>query len=129
MTVGIVIVTHGDTGESLLQEAEFVLGQSLKDIPVFSFNQAGEQFSGNQKIQTSIQQVDTGDGILVLTDLIGSSPANLVSQVLDDHHAVMVTGINLGMLIRVFNYRTESLELLAQKAVQGGINAVKLVQK
>jgi len=129
MSVGIVIVTHGETGQSLLEEAGFVLGEALDDILVVAFNQLKDRPSGIEEIRSSIRRVDTGKGILVLTDLMGSSPSNLVNEVLEDVHAVMVTGINLGMLIRVYNYREKNLEMLAQKAVEGGRNAVKIFQQ
>lgn len=129
MSVGIVIVTHGGTGHSLLEEAGFVLGKDMVDIPVVAFNHSADRQSGIEHIHTAVQRVDEGDGILVLTDLMGSSPSNLVNQILEDNHAVMVTGINLGMLIRVCNYREEKLEKLTRIAVDGGINAVKIFQK
>ena len=52
-----------------------------------------------------------------------------VAEVLQEYHSVMVTGINLGMLIRVYNYRNETLELVARKAVEGGRRSVKIFQK
>lgn len=129
MNVGIVIVTHGGTGRSLLEEAGFVLGKRLVDIPVVAFNHSADMQSGIEEIRSSIQKVDKGDGILVLTDLMGSSPSNLVNEILEDNHAVTVTGINLGMLIRVCNYRKANLERLTRIAVDGGRNAVKIFQK
>ena len=129
MNVGIVIVTHGRTGESLLEEAGFILGERLDDILAVAFNQSENVQGGIDEICRSIRSVDSGNGILVLTDLMGSSPSNLVNDVLEDVHAVMVTGVNLGMLIRVCNYRRSNLELLAQKAVDGGKKAVKIFQK
>jgi PTS system ascorbate-specific IIA component len=129
LKVGIVIVTHGGTGNSLLEEAGFVLGKLLDDIPVVAFNHSANMQSGIEEIRASIQKVDSGGGILVLTDLMGSSPSNLVNEVLEDNHAVMVTGINLGMLIRVCNYRDANLERLTQIAVDGGRNAVKIFQQ
>jgi PTS system ascorbate-specific IIA component len=129
LKVGIVIVTHGGTGHSLLEEAGFVLGKLLNDIPVVAFNHSANMQIGIEEIRTSIQKVDSGGGILVLTDLMGSSPSNLVNEVLEDNHAVMVTGINLGMLIRVCNYRDASLERLTRIAVDGGRNAVKIFQQ
>ena len=129
MNVGIVIVTHGGTGHSLLEEAGFVLGKRLVDISVVAFNHSADRQSGIEEIRSSIQKADMGNGILVLTDLMGSSPSNLVNDILEDNHAVMVTGINLGMLIRVCNYRNANLERLAQIAIDGGKNAVKIFQK
>ena len=94
-----------------------------------AFNHTGVLSACVSEIRSSIGTAETGDGVLVLTDLIGASPANLVNDVLDDFHAVMVTGINLGMLIRVCNYRDKKLELVVRKAVEGGRRAVKIFQK
>jgi PTS system ascorbate-specific IIA component len=129
MSVGIVIVTHGKTGESLIEEAGFVLGKEIDDILFMAFNQSEDSGSGASEIRCSIEKVDCGDGVLVLTDLMGSSPSNLVTDVLEEYHAVMVTGINLGMLIRVCNYRNMTLELVARKAVEGGRRAVEIFTK
>lgn len=129
MSVGIVIVTHGKTGESLIEEAGFVLEKEIDDILFMEFNQSEDSGSGASEIRFSIEKADSGDGVLVLTDLMGSSPSNLVTDVLEDYHAVMVTGINLGMLIRVCNYRDRTLELVTRKAVEGGRRAVKIFQK
>ena len=62
---------------------------------------------------------------LVLADLVGASPANLVTGLLKEYRAAMVTGINLAMLIRVWNYRDTPLESLTHKAVQGGIRGIE----
>ena len=129
MSVGIVIVTHGKTGESLIQEAGFVLGKAMDDILFLEFNHS-EDLSGNiSEIRMSIATADSGDGVIVLSDLMGASPSNLITDVLEEYHAVLVTGINLGMLIRVCNYRDKTLELVARMAVEGGRRAVKIFQK
>jgi len=129
MSVGIVIVTHGNTGESLIEEAEFILGKELDDVFFVEFNRSKDLSSGVQKIRSSIAKADSGAGVLVLTDLMGASPSNLVADVLEEYHAVMVTGVNLGMLIRVCNYRDDPLGLVVRKAVEGGRRAVKIFQK
>ncbi|MCH8228348.1 MAG: hypothetical protein IIC63_08050 [Proteobacteria bacterium] len=125
MSVGIVIVTHGQTGQSLVNDAEFILGQSLGSIHCIEFNQSGNQPTGDDELKQVIAQSDHGEGILVLADLVGASPANLVTGLLKEYRAAMVTGINLAMLIRVWNYRDTPLESLTHKAVQGGIRGIE----
>jgi PTS system ascorbate-specific IIA component len=129
MSVGIVIVTHGKTGESLIQEAGFVLGKAMDDILFLEFNHSEDLSSNISEIRMSIATADSGDGVIVLSDLMGASPSNLIADVLEEYHAVLVTGINLGMLIRVCNYRDKTLELVARMAVEGGRRAVKIFQK
>jgi len=128
MSVGILIITHGKTGESLLEEASFVLGRSLENVLSLEF-QHGENPTSTELIKSYADRVDSGAGVLVLTDLMGASPANLVTETLEEWHAVMVTGVNLAMLIRAYNYRDQTLELVVQKAVEGGKRAVKIFQQ
>ncbi len=123
--MGIVIVTHGQTGQSLVNNAEFILGQSLGRIRCIAFIQSGEQPTGDDELKQAIMESDHGEGVLILTDLVGSSPANRVADLLEEVHAAMVTGINLAMLIRVWNYRDTPLESLIHKAVQGGKRGVE----
>ena len=129
MSVGIVIVTHGKTGESLIQEAGFVLGKAMDEILFVEFNRSEYSSGAVSEIRSSLVKADSGDGVLVLSDLMGASPSNLVAEVLEEYHAVMVTGINLSMLISVCNYRDHTLERVVRKAVEGGRRAVKIFQK
>lgn len=128
MSVGILIITHGNTAESLVEEARFVLGQELERVFALEFMHSKNPTSVGQ-ILSCVRQADTGDGTLVLTDLMGASPANMVSEALEECHAVMVTGVNLAMLLRAYNYRELSLERVVRKAVEGGKSAVKIFQK
>jgi PTS system ascorbate-specific IIA component len=128
MSTGIVIVTHGGTGQALLEAAEFILGESLAAIRFVPFQQSGDNVTTISEIRAAMTAADSGDGVLVLTDLIGASPSNMAARQLEAHDAVMVTGLNLAMLMSVWNYRTQPLGLLAQKAVDGGRRGVKIFQ-
>ena len=123
--MGIVIVTHGHTSQSLVSDAEFILEQSLGRIQCIQLNQSRDRSAGDDELKRAIVQSDHGDGVLVLTDLVGASPANLVTSLLRESHTAMVTGINLAMLIRVWNYRDTPLQSLTDIAVQGGRRGVE----
>lgn len=127
MNVGIVIVTHGQAGQALIEVAEFILDQSLSGIRHIPFSQSEAHATSDAELRSVLQDSDHGDGILILTDLVGASPANLVSGLLQDFNAIMVSGINLAMLLRVWNYRNQSLEVLARKAVAGGKRGIEAV--
>jgi PTS system ascorbate-specific IIA component len=129
VSVGIVIVTHGTTGASLIEMAEFILGESMAEISLVPFRQSGDNITSNDEVKNAMAAANSGDGVLVLTDLIGSSPSNLVAEQLETHDAVMVTGLNLAMLMSVWNYRTQALGLLARKAVESGRRGVKIFQQ
>ncbi|HET6593866.1 MAG TPA: PTS sugar transporter subunit IIA [Xanthomonadales bacterium] len=129
MSVGIVLVTHGSTGASMIEMAEFILGESLAEIRFVPFRQSGDQVTTAEDVKKAMAGANTGHGVLVLTDLIGSSPSNLVARQLEAHDAVMVTGLNLPMLMSVWNYRGQSLGSLARKAVDSGRRGVKIFQQ
>ena len=129
MSVGLVIVTHGMTGAVLLEVVEFLLGESMSGISFVPVRQSGDNVTTPAEVEEAMARVDSGDGLLVLTDLIGASPSNLVAKRLEAHNAVMVTGLNLAMLMSVWNYRREPLGLLARKAVDSGRRGVKIFQE
>jgi len=127
MSVGIVVITHGKVGEAIVQAAEFILGRSLDDIHLVPFIQSGARPTGHKELKAAIDESDQGDGILVLTDLVGASPANLVIGLLPGIKGRVVTGINLSMLLRVCNYRDMPLNTLASKAVTGGKRGIMVM--
>ena len=126
MSTGIVIVTHGDIGEALRSEAEFITGESLASVACISFD--GSE-GDTASIAASIEQADTGDGVLVLADLIGASPANQVEVLLEAFDSTMVTGVNLAMLLCAWANRDMPLSKLTRKAVDCGRRSTKIFQK
>ena len=127
MSVGLVIVTHGQAGQALVEVAEFILGQSLAEIRQVPFSQSAVHTTGQLELRNALQSSNHGEGILVMTDLIGASPANHVAELLGEFDAVMVSGLNLAMLLRVWNYRDQPLGALARKAVEGGKRGIEVV--
>ena len=65
MSVGLVIVTHGETGASLISEAEFILDKSMEDVQYVSFHQSGDERDQMVRIHAAITAADQGDGVLV----------------------------------------------------------------
>jgi PTS system ascorbate-specific IIA component len=128
MSVGIVIVTHGESGAALLEAAEFIAGEPMSEIVFVPFRQSGDQPTGPSDLQAAMTRAETGDGVLILTDLLGSSPSNLVAEHLPADRAVMVTGLNLAMLLSVWKYRGRPLGMVARKAVESGRRGIKIFQ-
>ncbi len=129
MSVGLVIVSHGGTAESLVAEAEFVVGHKLDQVQAIAFNHSEGHREELVMIHRAMDEADNGDGVLVLTDLIGASPSNRVSALLEHFNAVMVTGVNLAMLLCVWANRDMPLGQLTRKAVECGQRSVTIFQK
>ena len=129
MSVGLVIVTHGETGPALVAEAEFILGEKMTGVHAVPFNHSEGHREEILQIHRAIGAADSGDGVLVLTDLMGASPSNRVSTLLEHFDAVMVTGVNLAMLLCVWANRDMPLGKLTRKAVDCGRRSMKIFQK
>ncbi len=122
---GLVLVTHGQIGQSLLDVAEFILDQSLAEVGFVSFRQSSMEHTGEAEIRRAIETANQGQGVLVLTDIGGASPFNQVASLIPSCAAELVTGLNLAMLIRAWNYRQQAPHRLAILAAEGAIRDIR----
>jgi PTS system mannose-specific IIA component len=122
---GLVLVTHGQIGRSLLEVAEFILDQSLSEVGFVSFRQSAMEHTGAEEIRQAIARADQGQGVLVLTDVGGASPCNQVASLLQGARVDLVTGLNLAMLLRAWNYRRQPPAKLATLATEGAIRDIR----
>lgn len=125
MSCGLLLVTHGKLGHFLLDTLRDMLGElSLKaDVLEVRLVQSheGPMLQGTRMLEN----LDSGDGVLLLTDAYGSTPSNVAHKLtIARANTAAVAGLNLPMLMRVFNSATLSLDALAQAAVEGGQQGV-----
>ncbi len=122
MTLQIVLITHGDVGQTMLKTITHTLGELPLPTMVVSVN-----FDANP--EDLIEQLkhialETDKQSLILTDLYGSTPCNIAQALNKAHNIRVVSGLNLPMLIRVMNYAQLDLISLADKALSGGKEGV-----
>ncbi len=128
MPVGLLIITHSEVGKALLGTAVRMLGlcplrTERLDVPL----DADPETLGEQA-RALCAELDAGDGVLVLTDLYGSTPCNVAQRLLGRARVQVVAGINLPMLVRVLNYPTLDLWELTTKAVTGGHDGILICE-
>ena len=124
MAVGLLLVTHGRIGEELLASATRILnGQPLPSASV-AVPQNCDPDRVERDLRERLQRLDEGDGVLVLVDLFGATPCNVVRRLPDAHPCAIVTGVNLPMVLRVLNYPALDLAALTEKAREGGREGV-----
>jgi len=109
--VGLVVATHGRLAEELLQTAEGIVGR-LERCEAVSIGASLSMEDCRRRLGEAIHRVDAGEGVLVLTDMFGGTPANLALTFLDDRIEV-VTGVNLPMILKLATARAENLTLPA----------------
>jgi len=100
MSIGVVVVTHGQLATELVNAAETIVG----DLPQFvavSIGWHDDVEDARAEIAKAIDRVKSPDGVLVLTDMFGGTPANLGVTFLDTDRIEVITGVNLPMLIKL----------------------------
>ncbi len=126
MSCGLLLVTHGKLGRFLLDTLQEMMSGELPlkaDVLEVRLVQSheGPMLQGTRMLEN----LDSGDGVLLLTDAYGSTPSNVAHKLTSSRaNTIAVAGINLPMLMRVFNSATLSLDALAQAAVDGGQQGV-----
>lgn len=117
--IGILLVAHGDLGGSLIDCAVYVLGrrpERLASINLTAFSGTDAMLAG---ARAKLDQLDEGEGVLVLADVYGATPCNTICRLLDDPRVEVVAGVNVPMLLKVLTYRHSDLQTLADRAANG----------
>jgi len=129
MSVALLIITHDRIGDQLLHTATTMLGVCPLNAATIAVHGDGDPDVILKEAEPTVERLDEGDGVLILTDAYGSTPSNIAIRLLKAHQAMVIAGINLPMLIRVLNYPRLNLEELAQKALSGGRDGVLLCRE
>jgi mannose PTS system EIIA component len=118
--VGVLLVTHGRLGHFLLDTLRDMLGALPMPVDVLEVRRIQDPQLLLRQGRRMIERLNGGRGVLVLTDAFGSTPSNIASRLCEDDHTVVIAGINLPMLVRIFNYPQLDLAEMARNAVEGG---------
>ena len=129
MSVGILLVTHGKLGRYLLDTLADTLGPLPLPSEVLEVRRVQDPNVLLRQGARMIQRLDQGQGVLILTDAFGSTPSNIASHLHAEGRTLVVAGINLPMLLRIFNYPALDLKGMAAVAVEGGQRGVVLCDK
>ena len=118
--IGILIVAHGAFGEALIHCASHVLGKRPLGVRQVGVTVHDDPEAILPQARDLVRQLNTGNGVLVLTDMLGATPSNLAARLLEPGCVEGIAGVNLPMLIRALTYREEALSLMVDKAMSGG---------
>ncbi|MCJ7617394.1 MAG: PTS fructose transporter subunit IIA [Desulfobacterales bacterium] len=123
--IGIVITTHCNLGDALIDAAEFILGKRPEAMVSVSVDLNENAEVLRKKIAEGIKKVDQQKGVLILTDMFGGTPSNLSYSFLEEGHVEVLSGVNLPILIKAVNMRDDedlsglavSLEAFGKKSI------------
>ena len=132
--IGVLIVTHGEFGNALLDTLKMILGETeaIVSVPLLS-RDSPENL--RMKMEKAVDQVDPkAQGALILVDMLGGTPFNVGIQLATTRNVKVITGVNLPMLIKVVSHRDDTdLDALSldiqQTTREGVVTSVELFKK
>ena len=122
--IGVLVVTHGSIGEALLASATQILGHPQPQTATLSVWRQDDPDDLVLRARELLETLDAGEGVLVITDIFGATPGNVVSRLLEDGRIEGVSGASLPMLLRVLTSRNGSLAAAVKRAISGGAEGV-----
>lgn len=123
--IGILIVSHRQLGDALIDCVEFILGEKPEALTAISIDLRENAADLRAKIENGIRQVDKKKGVLILTDMFGGTPSNLSYAFLEEGRIEVISGVNLPIVIKALNLRekkdlselSEFLENFGKKSI------------
>ncbi|MCG6953366.1 MAG: PTS sugar transporter subunit IIA [Betaproteobacteria bacterium] len=122
--IGVLILAHGNLGTALLASASHMLGREPENVRAIGVSASDAPESILARGRAALRELDTGNGVLVLTDIYGATPCNVASRLLKRGQVEGVSGVSLPMLLRVLTYSGGGLDALVEKARSGGTEGV-----
>lgn len=125
--VGILLLTHAPLGQAFIDAATHVFRSRPEQLEAIDVNADQDTAEVRRLAGEAIARMDKGDGVLVITDVMGGTPCNCTFQLADPGRVEVIAGISLPMLLRAITYRTDTLDVVVEMALAGGQNgAIKV---
>jgi mannose PTS system EIIA component len=122
--IGILIIAHDTLPESLVKAVTHVLGTRPPQFETLSVLASDDPLNLLPAARERVRSLDTGEGVLIFSDIYGATPCNLAGKLLVPGRVEVIAGVNLPMLVRAFTYRVKGMDTLIKKAISGGCDGV-----
>ena len=126
MSTALLLITHGSIGLDMLNSATEILGSCPLPSEALAVHSDSDPDVLFETASRLCAEIDQGEGILVLTDLFGSTPSNIAMRLKNREKLYVISGVNLPMLLRIFNYATLDIDALCKKAINGARNGINI---
>jgi PTS system mannose-specific IIA component len=127
--IGILIVTHKELAEALMGVCDLILGHQERILALSLDPDAPPEIS-RQQIERGLVQVNNGDGVIILTDMLGGTPSNLTLPFLHEGKVEVVFGVNLPMLMKLAQIRqVKDLGEMALSLKQSGQKGIAVASE
>ena len=127
--IGLVVVTHGKLATEMIAALEHVVGPQ-PNVAAVCIGPEDDMEERRSEIMERVEQVDSGEGVVVLTDMFGGTPSNLAISILDRANVEVIAGINLPMLVKLASVRkSEPLAAAAEAAQEVGRKYINIASR
>lgn len=127
--IGLVLVTHGRLAVELAAALEHVVGKQTA-VELVCIAPDDDMEGRRQEILDKVAKVDSGQGVVVLTDMFGGTPSNLAISIMDKAHIEVIAGVNLPMLIKLASVRnSEPLGMAVSSAQEAGRKYINVASR
>ena len=124
--VGVLVVTHGRLAEALISSVQFLAG-NLEKVKGVSHWPKDRESQIKDRIRRKVAELDDGDGVVILTDILGGTPTNLSLSCFENENVHVVTGVNLPMLLTLSSYQKgKSLGEVSRLVKKAGRRSITL---
>ncbi|MBZ0272623.1 PTS sugar transporter subunit IIA [bacterium] len=103
--IGMVIVAHGGLADEFIQTTQTILGKDLENSASVAINALEDPEAIAEKIETAVRATDSGDGVIIFTDMFGGTPSNVALTLLKEGQVEVITGMNLPMILKLAESR------------------------
>ena len=117
--IGIVIVTHGGLAKELVAVMEHVTGPQ-ENIACIGIYPTDDTEKKRHEIIEKVAMVDTGDGVVILTDMFGGTPSNIATSLMQELNIEVISGVNVPLLVKLVRERNEPLTDAVRHAQEAG---------
>ncbi len=127
--IGLLIVTHGGLAGEFRAALEHVVGPQ-EQIETISIGPDDDMEVRRQEILAAARRLDTGEGVILLTDMFGGTPSNLSISILDEANVEVIAGVNLPMLVRLARVRSDTpIEKAVDLAKEAGRKYISVARQ
>lgn len=128
--VGLLLLSHGEFSKYLLESASMLAGEA-EQCKAVCLNKGESPQAFEKRVRNTLEEIDTGDGIIALVDMLGGTPYNTIGSLSRDYKIQIITGMNMPLIIYLTLERCENSDItdLVDKASQIGQDGIKVLRR
>ena len=126
--IGIVLVTHGNLADEFVSAMQHVVGHQ-DQIATACIGPNDDMNFRRDDILSKVNSVDTGDGVIVITDMFGGTPSNLAISIMEERNIEVISGMNIPMLVKLMRERNEAIPDAVMSAQEAGRKYINIASQ